>query len=180
MTPEQRYRQQAACRKRHSEAASLWGKRKAEIEWLTRDQEWSQARIGEYYGVTQTAIQQVMRRLGIETRSRANYGKRNGRYKDGTESRLYRQMIEKDKCSECGATQRLAVHHKNGDHFDNHLENLQVLCWPCHNSKTKKLYWDNLKASGASFPMSRTASGTFRATDRTPEHAPAIRQADML
>ena len=163
MTLEQRYRQQSACRKRQEEARALWGPRKAEIEWLTHDQQWAQARIGDYYGVTQTAIQQVMRRLGIKTRSRANHGKRNGRYKDGTQSTLYRQMIEKDKCSDCGARELLAVHHKNGDHCDNHLENLQVLCWSCHNRKTKKLHWDKIKASGASFPIPRTESGTFTA-----------------
>ena len=144
-------------------ARAVWEPRKAEIVWLYTDQRWPIARIADYYGVTQTGMGLVMRRLGIDSRGRGRRGAENGRYKDGTQSTLYRQMIEKDKCSECGETERLAIHHKNGDHVDNHLENLQVLCWPCHNRKTKTLYWKQMKESGASFPIPRTASGTFTA-----------------
>jgi hypothetical protein len=62
------------------------------------------AQIADYYGVTQTGMGLAMRRLGIESRGRGRRGTENGRYKDGTQSRLYRLMIEKDRCEECGAT----------------------------------------------------------------------------
>lgn len=161
MTPDQRYRQQAGCRRKRENAYKLWESRKGEIDWLIHSQHWPQSRIGSYYGVTQTAINRVMIRHGIKPKCRANYGSHNGRYRDGTQSRLYRQMIEKDKCSECGVTECLAIHHKNGNHLDNHLENLQGLCWSCHNRKTKTLYWEKIKESGAAFPLKRTKRGTF-------------------
>lgn len=139
--------QQAGNEKRKQEAAKIWDARKAEIEWLYNDQEYSQANIATYFDVSLAAIQKVMKRLGIKPRPRANYGKRNGRYKDGSESTLYRQMIEKDKCSKCGATERLVIHHKNGNHLDNHLENLQVLCEGCHNRHHRNLWWATRKSA---------------------------------
>ena len=138
--------QQAANKRRKQEAEKLWNNRKAEIEWLYHDQRWSQQKIAEHFELSQSAIYKVMARLKINARTRANYGNRNGRYKDGTQSTLYRQMIEKDKCSTCGATKRLVIHHKNGNHQDNHIDNLQVLCESCHNRLTKKLWWDIKKS----------------------------------
>jgi hypothetical protein len=139
--------QQAANKRRKQEAEALWMERKSEIEWLYNDQEWSQAKIAEHYGISQSAFHKVMKRLGIKARGRGNKGKRNGRYKDGSQSTLYRLMITKDKCANCGAINRLVIHHKNGNHQDNHLENLQVLCESCHNSLTKRLWWKKQKGS---------------------------------
>ncbi len=42
------------------------------------------------------------------------------------------------KCNKCGLTINLCVHHKNGNHFDNKLENLEILCKHCHISHHKK------------------------------------------
>lgn len=39
------------------------------------------------------------------------------------------------KCSMCGSTAKLHVHHVNGDHKDNRLENLIWLCPRCHNNE---------------------------------------------
>lgn len=37
------------------------------------------------------------------------------------------------KCEICGSTKRLTIHHKDGNHDNNELDNLMVLCWfPCH------------------------------------------------
>ena len=137
--------QQAANKKRKAEADLLWVNRKPEIEWLYNNQGMSQGKIADYYQVSQTAIYKAMKRLNIQPHSRGNLGQRNGRYKDGTESTLYRQMIIKDKCSICGATEKLIIHHKNGNHVDNHLENLQVLCKHCHDSLTRTLWWEKRK-----------------------------------
>lgn len=151
-------KQQAGNERRAKRAAKTWAGRKAEIEFLCHRQEWSQAKVAEYFGVSQTGIQKVMARLGITPRARANYGKRNGRYKDGSQSRLYRQLVDKERCACCGATDTLGIHHKNNDHYDNRLSNLEVLCNSCHLSKTKRLWWKAKKA-GLSLPKSNGPIG---------------------
>lgn len=140
------------------DAEKLWSPRKKEIEWLYYEQNWSHAKIGGYYGISQTAISKVMKRLGIKSRGRGRTGKLNGNYKNGTQSRLYRQLIEKDFCENCKATERLVVHHKNGDHMDNRLKNLMILCESCHNSYHKKLWWDKQDKS----KIKRDESGKFQ------------------
>lgn len=161
-------KQQAGNEKRRKAAAKVWEGRRAEIEWLYHSQQWSQAKVAEYYGITLAAIQKVMKRLGITTRSRANVGKRNGRYKDGSQSRLYRVLVEKDKCRKCGATEDLGIHHKNDDHFDNRLENLEVLCNSCHMSETKRKWWA-AKKSGKPLPKSNGPVGWSRSQTRHTE-----------
>lgn len=63
--------------------------------------------------------------------------------------RLIREGIKQEKCECCGITEwngqkaPLQLDHKNGDHNDNRLENLQILCANCHaltptHSKIKK------------------------------------------
>jgi hypothetical protein len=140
------------------EAEKLWLPRKAEILWLYNEQSWSHAQIGEYYGVSQTTISKVFRRIGIKSRGHANFGARNGRYKDGSQSRLYRQMIEKDKCEKCETTEKLGVHHRDGDHFNNKLANLCVLCGSCHSSYHKKLWWNKQDKS----KIKRDRTGKFK------------------
>lgn len=129
------------------QAEKLWSGRRAEILWLYNNQNWSQAQVASYYDVSQTAITKVLRRLGVASNGRGRRGMLNGRYKDGTASTAYRQMIEKDKCETCGATDNLVVHHKNGDHQDNHLKNLQILCDSCHNRHHRRLWWRKRKSS---------------------------------
>lgn len=47
--------------------------------------------------------------------------------------------LREQKCENCGITEwlgqpiNLQVHHINGDHLDNSLENLQLLCPNCHS-----------------------------------------------
>jgi hypothetical protein len=50
-----------------------------------------------------------------------------------------RQLLEQagrnlNVCDSCGSTFRVAVHHRNGNPFDNGLENLQILCADCHSA----------------------------------------------
>lgn len=57
-------------------------------------------------------------------------------------SRLRRKLIEdgvkENKCERCGTSEwmgepiPLELHHINGNHYDNRLENLQILCSNCH------------------------------------------------
>ena len=54
--------------------------------------------------------------------------------------RLFSENLKEHKCECCGLTNwqgsriPLELHHINGDHTDNRLENLQVLCPNCHAS----------------------------------------------
>lgn len=61
-------------------------------------------------------------------------------YKDGRKSfsgDIYRRMLlasgRKQECEICKATERLHVHHIDGDHGNNVLENLTWVCVKCHN-----------------------------------------------
>lgn len=52
--------------------------------------------------------------------------------------KLLSEGIKERKCETCGLTEWLGkeipleLHHINGDHFDNRLENLKILCPNCH------------------------------------------------
>jgi len=57
--------------------------------------------------------------------------------------RLFLSGIKNQKCEECGWAERnsdgylpLELDHINGDHSDNRLENLRVLCPNCHSLKS--------------------------------------------
>jgi hypothetical protein len=56
--------------------------------------------------------------------------------------KLIRDGIKEARCEKCGNTHWLGVqltlelHHKNGDHFDNELDNLEILCPNCHSIET--------------------------------------------
>ena len=53
--------------------------------------------------------------------------------------RLIQEGYKENKCEECGINEWngkmlvLELDHKNGNHNDNHLENLQILCPNCHS-----------------------------------------------
>lgn len=53
--------------------------------------------------------------------------------------RLISEGVKEAKCEQCGITQwynhkaPLELHHINSNHFDNRLENLQILCSNCHS-----------------------------------------------
>lgn len=52
--------------------------------------------------------------------------------------KLIRDGKKENKCELCGISSWFGVeivlelHHKNGDHYDNDLDNLQILCPNCH------------------------------------------------
>jgi len=53
--------------------------------------------------------------------------------------KLIQDGLKKDECEMCGISEwmgkkiMLELHHKNGDRYDNQLENLQILCPNCHS-----------------------------------------------
>lgn len=50
--------------------------------------------------------------------------------------RLAREFLE-NSCANCGSTENLDVHHKDGNYKNNDPGNLKTLCHPCH----MKLHW---------------------------------------
>lgn len=53
----------------------------------------------------------------------------------------YREKALKElgkKCQECGSSENLVVHHKDKNRANNNIENLEVLCRSCHQSKSRK------------------------------------------
>lgn len=75
-------------------------------------------------------IQQVL----IENSPHTNSGK--------LRIRLIKEGLKENKCEVCGCVESLELHHINGNHQDNRLENLQILCANCHR-KT-----DNFRGKG--------------------------------
>ena len=53
--------------------------------------------------------------------------------------KLIREGLREDKCEICGITYwqgvhlPLELHHKDGNHYNNNLDNLQILCPNCHS-----------------------------------------------
>lgn len=137
--------QQAGNQRRQREAAEIWSKRRPEIERLYINGEWSQAMLADHYGMSQQAIAKALRRMGIKTKSRGRAGEQNGQYKDGTQTTIYRTMVERDACTDCGATDNLCVHHEDGDHLNNTPENLRVMCMSCHSRMHKQEWWNSQK-----------------------------------
>ncbi len=66
-------------------------------------------------------------------------------YIDGRNSFVgepYRKKLlasgRKQACEFCGSVDNLHVHHINGDHVDNDIDNLMWVCVKCHNTKAHK------------------------------------------
>lgn len=70
---------------------------------------------------------------------------------DLLKKRLINEGLKENKCECCGICEEnlvLELHHINGNHYDNRLENLQILCPNCH-SKTNNFRGRNVsKDSG--------------------------------
>tara|TARA_R110000764_G_scaffold150971_1_gene238461 strand:- start:389 stop:823 length:435 start_codon:yes stop_codon:yes gene_type:complete len=139
-------KQQIGNLRRQQAAASIWESRRAEIQTLYVEGPMSQAKLADHFGVTQQGVARALKRMEITTKSRGRAGEQNGRYIDGTQSTMYRQMVEKTNCNRCGGTDQLLVHHVDGLHTNNVVENLEVLCSPCHSSHHKQEWWDAKKA----------------------------------
>ena len=51
--------------------------------------------------------------------------------------KLAKQLFD-GTCSTCKSDKEICVHHKNGNHYDNSPENLELLCRKCHMSLHRK------------------------------------------
>lgn len=82
--------------------------------------------------------------------------KENTNFKsDILKKRLFNCNLKEEKCEKCGVGNKwfnedlkLELHHINGNHFDNRLENLQILCPNCH-SQTDNFRSRNRKVMSA-------------------------------
>lgn len=78
----------------------------------------------------------ILDRDVIRKRKKGNYnqaGKNNNNYKNGIS--MYPKR-KKKRCSKCGGTKNLMVHHKDNNRSNNKPSNLQTLCWSCHEKIT--------------------------------------------
>ena len=50
------------------------------------------------------------------------------------------RKFKKDECAICKTKKGLVVHHINENQEDNRPENIQTLCWSCHNSHHKNAH----------------------------------------
>lgn len=61
---------------------------------------------------------------------------------DKIRKRLIKDKIKEEKCEICGLSEwmgekiRFELDHKDGDHYNNKIENLQIVCPTCHSQKT--------------------------------------------
>ena len=81
---------------------------------------------------------------GIKTdpkyKTAIEYIQNNGEIKSSKlKDKLIRDGLKENKCELCGISSWMGVnlvlelHHKNGNHYDNNLNNLMILCPNCHS-----------------------------------------------
>ena len=107
-------------------------------------------------GCKQDTLNSYLKRMGIEY---AGQQAKKGQYKGGNEyipatyyienkfpipshrlkEKLIRDGLKQDKCEKCGIFEWMGIklplelHHKDGNHFNNNLDNLEILCPNCHS-----------------------------------------------
>ena len=109
----------------------------------------------------QTTLNSYLEKMGIEYAGQQNKkGQQKGTnpYKPASyyfdnkqqinshklKEKLIRDRLKENKCELCGIDTwqgvkiSLELHHKNGDHYDNSFENLQILCPNCHAIQENK------------------------------------------
>ena len=127
--------------------------RKQEImEWIEQNQ--SKAFICKQLKCKPETLNGYLQKMGIDYQG--NQGgkgiKHDHKYKTAVEysqgtnvksyrlkEKLIRDGLKEDKCEICGVSLwngvklPLELHHKDGNHYNNNLDNLQILCPNCHS-----------------------------------------------
>jgi len=89
-------------------------------------------------------IEQAVKNLGIYVKKgkrpwikRNNIGENNPKWKGGISEQWYRKLMTKNNippiCVGCGQTKNLVIHHIDGNHQNNVIENLEYRCAKCHS-----------------------------------------------
>ena len=107
-------------------------------------------------GCKQDTLNSYLKKMGIEY---SGQQAKKGQYKGGNEyipasyyiennfsipshrlkEKIIRDGLKRDCCEKCGISEWMGVklplelHHKDGNHFNNQLENLEILCPNCHS-----------------------------------------------
>lgn len=80
-------------------------------------------------------------RISVPLEERLVKGKYTGTH---LKRRLFKAKLKEQKCENCGLTEwmgeptPLELHHKDGDRWNNLIENLEILCPNCHSCRHKK------------------------------------------
>lgn len=69
-------------------------------------------------------------RRKYSTEDLLKYGKNNS----DKRKRLIGDGLKERRCERCGSTEKLELHHKNFNKYDNNLDNLIILCENCHDA----------------------------------------------
>ena len=122
------------------------------LEWISNNQ--SKAFMCKQLKCKQSTLNHYLTKMGIEySGNQSGKGiKTDPKYKSAMEYargscvksktlkyKLIRDGLKEDVCECCGLSEWLGVklvlelHHKNGDHYDNDLDNLVILCPNCHS-----------------------------------------------
>ena len=129
--------------------------RKEEIlQWI--DEELTLGEIAKRLSCKRDTLTSYLKKLDIKysgQQSRKGQQKGPNKYKDSSyytyegapyihssrlREKLIKDGIKEDKCEKCGNTYWLGVklplelHHKDGNHFNNELDNLEIVCPNCH------------------------------------------------
>ena len=104
-----------------------------------KGQGWNRGMIG----LDETAVYPLKKLLDVNTKVKGS----------ALKNKLIAQGLKENKCEVCGLGGEeltLELHHINGNHFDNRIENLQILCPNCHSKtpnhrKPKNNYKKNFK-----------------------------------
>ena len=127
--------------------------RKQEImEWIEQNQ--SKAFICRQLKCKPETLNGYLQKMGIDYQgNQSGKGiKHDPKYKTAVEysqvanvksyrlkEKLVRDGLKEDKCEICGVSLwngvklPLELHHKDGNHYNNNLDNLQILCPNCHS-----------------------------------------------
>ena len=128
-------------------------KKDAILKWIEEEQ--PKSYICQQLSCKQETLNKYLKQMGIEYKGQQS---KKGQYKGGLEYKpasyyienniplnshklklkLIRDGLKEPKCEICGISHwqgkeiPLELHHKNGNHCDNDLSNLQILCPNCH------------------------------------------------
>ena len=121
------------------------------LQWIAEGK--SKAFISKQLQCKQETLNNYLKKMDIEYAGKQNWrkGERDSKYipaieyikKDCVKSHILKEKLLKDglkerRCEICGLTKWLDIdiplelHHIDGNHFNNELNNLQILCPNCH------------------------------------------------